>query len=85
MMADSYDERLFVDDVKVNAWYQFPWLAWCEAEELATAVAQLFQQYDVKIFAPSHGNVIRQDVTHYIPLLQEGMRRAAAMPYSHHF
>ncbi|MCB8945585.1 MAG: hypothetical protein H6658_17690 [Ardenticatenaceae bacterium] len=85
MVADSYTEALFVDDVKVNAWYQFPWLAWCDAEEVGTAVAHLFQQYDVKIFAPSHGNVIRQDVARYIPMLQEGMKRAAAMPYSHHF
>ncbi len=85
MVADSYTNRLFIDDVKVNAWYQFPWLAWCDAEEVATAVAQLFQRYDVQIFAPSHGNIIRQDVAQYIPLLQEGMRQAAAMPYSHHF
>jgi hypothetical protein len=85
MTAVSYSDALFVDDVKVNAWYQFPWLAWCDGEELATAVAKLFQQYDKKIFAASHGNVIRRDVARYIPMLQEGMRRAAAMPYSHHF
>lgn len=83
MLANHYTRELFVDDVKVNAWYQFPWLAWSDPEEIAGAVADLFQQYDVHIFAPSHGNVIRRDFAQFIPLLQEGMRRAAAMPFSH--
>jgi flavorubredoxin len=83
MLANSYTRDLFVDDIKVNAWYQFPWLAWTNPDEIAEAVARLFEQYEVRIFAPSHGNVIRQDFTQFIPLLQEGMRRAAAMPFSH--
>ena len=83
MMADGYTPELFVDDVKVNAWYQFPWLAWSDPNEIAGAVEQLFKQYDIKIFAPSHGNVIRKDVDQYIELWIEGMRRAAAMPFSH--
>jgi len=83
MLANQYSHALFVDDVKVNAWYQFPWLAWTNPDEIAGAVAGLFQQYDVKIFAPSHGNIIRKDFEQFIPLLQEAMRRAAAMPFSH--
>lgn len=82
MEAHGYSDELFIDDVKVNAWYQFPWLAWTDPDEIAAAVENLFQQYDVRIFAPSHGNIIRQNMPKYIPLLQEGMRRAAAMPYS---
>ena len=82
MMAGTYTNQLYVDDVKVNAWYQFPWLTWADPDELAEAVADLFEQYDVKIFAPSHGNIIRENVPHYIPMLVEGMRRAAAMPFS---
>lgn len=83
MLAGSYTKELFVDDVKVNAWYQFPWLAWCDADEIGTAVDQLFQQYDVNIFAPSHGNVIRQEFKQFIPLLKEGMQRAVALPFPH--
>jgi flavorubredoxin len=84
MLAGSYTRDLFVEDVKVNAWYQFPWLAWTDATEIATAVDHLFATYDVRIFAPSHGNIIRQDFPQFIPLLKEGMRRACAMPFSHH-
>jgi hypothetical protein len=72
-----------VEDVKVPAWSQFPWLAWTEPDEIASAVAGLFDQYQVKIFGPSHGNVIRRDFGRFVPLLEEGMRRAAAMPFSH--
>jgi flavorubredoxin len=83
MLAGTYSEELFVEDVKVNAWYQFPWLAWTEPDEIASAVAGLFDQYQVKIFGPSHGNVIRRDFGRFVPLLEEGMRRVAAMPFSH--
>lgn len=81
MMDHGYTAERFIDDVKVNAWYQFPWLAWTDPNEIAAAVDRLFKQYDVKIFAPSHGNIIRQDVNRYVDLLQEGMRQAAAMPF----
>lgn len=83
MLAAAYDIDTYVDDVKINAWYQFPWLAWTDPDEIANAVRGLFERYDVHIFAPSHGNIIRQDFKQFIPLLQEGMRRAAAMPFSH--
>ncbi len=82
MLAASYTRTLFTDDVRVNAWYQFPWLAWTDPEEIAAAVAALFDRYPVQIFAPSHGNVIRRDFPSFIPLLSEAMRQAAAMPFS---
>jgi flavorubredoxin len=81
MEAGGYSPEQFVDDVKVNAWYQFPWLAWTDPNEIAAAVEGLFEQYDVRIFAPSHGNIIRKNVDQYIELLKEGMRQAAAMAY----
>ena len=81
MLAAGYDEETFVDDVRVNAWFQFPWLAWTEPAAITAAVEALFDRYDVRIFAPSHGNVIRRDVGRFVPLLKEGMRRAAGMPY----
>lgn len=84
MLDGGYTLDRFVDDVKINAWYQFPWLAWTDAEEIAAAVDGLFAQYDVQIFAPSHGNVIRRDFSTFIPLLKAGMRQAVSMPFSHH-
>lgn len=83
MMATGYDEETMTDDIKVNAWYQFPWLAWTDPDEIAAAVDDIFERYEVKIFAPSHGNVICHDFPKFIPLIKEGMRRAAAMPFSH--
>jgi hypothetical protein len=53
MVAAGYSRELFVDDVKVNAWYQFPWLAWTDPDEIAQAVDHLFKQYDVKFLLPA--------------------------------
>lgn len=83
MMASGYNDETLIEDVKVNAWYQFPWLAWADADDLDTAIDRLFEQYDVRILAPSHGNIIRQDFKRYIPKIKEGMRRAVSMPFSH--
>lgn len=79
MEAGGYARALHLDDVKVNAWFQFPWLRWTDPDKIARAVEQLFQRYDVKILAPSHGNVIRQNVGQYVALLQAAMRQAAAL------
>ena len=83
MMATGYDEDSLVDDLKVNAWYQFPWLPWGNCERILAATDALFARYDVRIPAPGHGNVIRQDVARFIPHMKERMRRAVEMPYSH--
>ena len=69
------------NDVKVNYWYQFPWLAFTDADEIAAAVDQIFAQHDIRMLAPSHGNIIRKNVDHYVPLLREAMRQAVAIPY----
>ncbi|RLT42978.1 MAG: MBL fold metallo-hydrolase [Chloroflexi bacterium] len=79
MEAQGYSRQLHLDDLKVNAWYQFPWLKWSDTERMTQAIDQLFQTYDVKILAPSHGNIIRQNVPHYVSLLKEGMKQAVAM------
>jgi flavorubredoxin len=79
MEAGGYSRALHRDDIKVNAWFQFPWLRWTNPDEIAQAVDQLFKRYDVKILAPSHGNVIRRNVGQYVEVLKEGMRQAAAL------
>ena len=83
MQATGYTDETMIDDIKVNAWFQFPWLAWTDPDEIATAVDQFFARYPVNIFAPSHGNIIRENFPRYIPMIKEGMRHAAAMPFSH--
>ena len=81
MMAGDYTPELYVDDVRINAWYQFPWLAFTDPDEIAAAVDRVFEEYDVRIFAPSHGNIIRKDVQNYVGYIREGMRQAAEMPF----
>ena len=82
MLAETgYTTEQYVEDVKVNAWYQFPWLTFSDADEICAAIDKLFDQYDVKIFAPSHGNIIRKDMDKVAHLLKDGMRQAAEMPY----
>jgi flavorubredoxin len=80
MEPTGYTRELFIDDVKINAWYQFPWLMWSDPDRVAHAVGELFDRYDIKILAPSHGNIIRQDMDKFIAPLKEGMRQAAMMP-----
>ncbi len=82
MMASGYDDETLIDDLKVNAWYQFPWLAWGDSGKILAAIDALFDRYDVRILAPSHGNVIRHDVARYVPCIKEGMQRAMEMPFS---
>ncbi|MEM7346199.1 MAG: hypothetical protein AAF485_18315, partial [Chloroflexota bacterium] len=77
MMAGTYTEELFVSDVKVNAWFQFPWLRWSDPDEIGMAIDNLFEQYDIKIFAASHGSIIRRDAHQFAGLLKEGMRQAS--------
>ncbi|MDX1522544.1 MAG: hypothetical protein R3264_13030 [Anaerolineae bacterium] len=79
MLAGSYTPELFVSDVKVNAWFQFPWLKWTDPDQITTAIDRLFERYPVKIFAASHGSIIRRDMDQFVELLKEGMRQATAM------
>ena len=81
MMAGDYTPELYMDDVRVNMWYQFPWLAFTAPDEIAAAVERVFEQYDVRIFAPCHGNVIRRDVHKYTGYIGEAMRPAAELPF----
>ena len=82
MMADGYTAETMIDDIKVNAWYQFPWLAWSDGDLIDQAIDRLFEQYDVKIFASSHGNIIRKDFKQFIPMIKAGMKGAVEMTFS---
>lgn len=80
-MAGDYTPALYMHDVRVNMWYQFPWLAFTDPDEIAAAVDRVFEQYNVRIFAPSHGNVIRRDVHKYVGYIREAMLQAAEIPF----
>ncbi len=79
MLAGTYTEDLFVSDVKVNAWYQFPWLKWTDPDEIGAAVDDLFAKYDIKIFAASHGSIIRKDADQFFDLIKQGMMQASSL------
>ncbi len=81
MFDQGYTEELYLDDLRVNAWYQFPWLAFTDVERICAAIDDLYDRYDIRIFAPSHGNVIRQGAAQYRDMLKEAMRQAAAIPW----
>ena len=77
--SGDYPNELYIDDIKVNAYFQFPWLKWTDPNEIGAAVDQLFSQYDVEIFASSHGNVIRKNARDYLPQIRQGMLAAIGL------
>ena len=40
------------------------------------AIDKFYETYDIRIFAPSHTNVIRKDLPRYLESLREVMRMA---------
>ena len=40
------------------------------------AIDKFYETYDIRIFAPSHTNVIRKDLPQYLESLREAMRMA---------
>ena len=77
----DYPKSLYLDDLKVNHWYQFPWLAFADVDRVVAAIDDFFERYDIRILAPSHGNIVRHFVGDYKELLKESMRQAAAIPW----
>ena len=55
---------------------------WCfrncagRPEETVAAIDKFYETYDIRIFAPSHTNVIRKDLPRYLDSLREAMRMA---------
>ena len=54
----------------------FSWLCWAEPERTVAAIDKFYETYDIRIFAPSHTNVIRKDLPRYLESLREAMRMA---------
>ena len=52
------------------------WTRWADPEETVAAIDKFYETYDIRIFAPSHTNVIRKDLPRYLDSLREAMRMA---------
>lgn len=73
--------RFLPADLLINMRTQFPWLAWTNPEETNRAIDRLFRSRDVRLLAPMHGAVVREDVGGYVKLLKRAMRGAADAPF----
>ena len=77
----GYSAERFMHEVSTTNRFVFPWLRWADPNATAAAVDKLFATYDVRIFAPSHTNVIRTDMEKYTGVLSEAMRMAIMSEY----
>lgn len=77
----GYSAERFMHEVSTTSRFVFPWLRWADAEEIGTMVDRFIEQYDIRIFAPSHTNVIRTDLPKYMSALSQAMRMAVKADY----
>ena len=78
----GYSAEQFKEVVSTTNRTVFAWLRWADPDETATRIDAFFAKYDVKIFAPSHTNVIRKDIEKYQVALREAMRLAVMGDYN---
>lgn len=77
----GYSAERFCQDVATTNQTVFAWLRWADPDETVARIDAFFDTYDVKIFAPSHTNVIRKDMDKYKAALREAMRLAVTKEY----
>lgn len=82
METKGYSAERFKHEVSTTSLVVFPWLRWADPDEIAALVDKLFTTYDVRIFAPSHTNIIRTDIPKYAAALKEAMRLAITREYN---
>lgn len=70
----GYSPERFMHDVSITNCVVFPWLRWADPDEIVAAIDTFYAKYDIRIFAPSHTNVIRKDVSKYLEALRNAMR-----------
>lgn len=78
----GYSAEDFAEVIATTNRVVFAWLRWADPEQTASRIDEFFAHYDVKIFAPSHTNVIRKDMKKYQRALREGMRLAVMGDYN---
>ena len=72
----GYSAEQFKQEVSTTNRVVFSWLHWANPEETVAAIDKFYETYDIRIFAPSHTNVIRKDLPRYLESLREAMRIA---------
>lgn len=77
----GYSPERFMHDVSITNCVVFPWLRWADPDEIVVMIDKFFEAYDIRIFAPSHTNVIRKDVSKYLVALRKAMRMAVITEY----
>ena len=82
MEQDGYSPEQFMHVVSITNCVVFAWLRWADPDEVAGAIDAFYRNFDIRIFAPSHTNVIRQDTDKYLAALREAMRRAVTADYN---
>lgn len=81
MEETGYSPERFMHDVSVTNCVVFPWLRWADPDQVVEAIDRFYAQYDIRIFAPSHTQVIVEDVPQYLAALREAMRRVVTAKY----
>lgn len=74
----GYSAQQFGNDVAVTNRVVFAWIKWADPEDIAARIDRFYETYDIRIFAPSHTQVIRKDVPKYLAELKRAMCEAAA-------
>ncbi|MEZ5924631.1 MAG: hypothetical protein R3D57_09630 [Hyphomicrobiaceae bacterium] len=77
----GYSPERFMHEVSTTSRTVFAWLRWADPDEIAAAVDTFLATYDIRIFAPSHTNIIRKDVPKYMAALRDAMRMAVSGTY----
>lgn len=81
MEAVGYSSERFMHDVSITNCVVFPWLRWADPEEIGAAIDAFYEKYEIRIFAPSHTNVIRTNMPEYLAALREAMCRVTTAKY----
>ena len=81
MEETGYSAERFMHDVSVTNCVVFPWLRWADPDDIVAAIDEFYATHDIRIFAPSHTQVILQDVPDYLAALREAMRRVVTAKY----
>lgn len=81
MEETGYSPERFMHDISVTNCVVFPWLRWADPDQVVAMIDAFYATYDIRIFAPSHTNVIRKDIPEYLAALREAMRRVVTNKY----
>ncbi|NSY40903.1 FprA family A-type flavoprotein [Leisingera sp. ANG59] len=76
MEETGYSAERFGHDVSITNCVVFAWLRWADPDQIVESIDNFYAKYDIRIFAPSHTNVIRENVPRYLAALREAMRVA---------